>query len=164
MTRIKQIEVDFNYNPKYDEGEFARQLADQEKGMNELTVDEYLKNRDRYINEGRAAEGSKAQQVARENAYLEKVKELRKSGLTQQEAEIKAQEWIDTQAALHNPDQIAGGYPSNVGGMGDSAINSSIGIQWRYRIKAVDEQIQAIAKKMTETEKKNTYLNVKLSY
>ena len=29
-----------------------RQLKDQEKGMNELTVDEYLKNRERYIAQG----------------------------------------------------------------------------------------------------------------
>ena len=29
----------------------VRQLKDQEKGMNELTVDEYLKNRERYIAE-----------------------------------------------------------------------------------------------------------------
>jgi len=66
--------------------------------------------------------------------------------------------------ALHNPDQIAGGNPLNIGGMGDSKINSSIGIQWRYRIDAIDEQIKALADKMTETERKLKYLNVKLKY
>lgn len=49
--------------------------------MNKLTVDEYLKNRDRYLAEGRAIEGNMAQKVARENAYLDKVTELRRSGL-----------------------------------------------------------------------------------
>lgn len=49
IPRIKEIDVNFNYNTKYDEGEFAQQLADQEAGMNKLTVDEYLKNRERYI-------------------------------------------------------------------------------------------------------------------
>lgn len=50
--RLNQIEIEFNYKPQYDEGEFARQLADQENGMNQLTVEEYLKNRQKYINEG----------------------------------------------------------------------------------------------------------------
>ena len=49
--------------------------------MNKLTVDEYLKNRDRYLAEGRAIEVNMAQNVARENAYLDKVTELRRSGL-----------------------------------------------------------------------------------
>nr|WP_255256285.1 MULTISPECIES: polymorphic toxin type 15 domain-containing protein [Bacillus cereus group] len=35
--------MNFNRNVKHDSEEFARQLKDQEKGMNELTVDEYLK-------------------------------------------------------------------------------------------------------------------------
>ncbi|WKB35443.1 polymorphic toxin type 15 domain-containing protein [Terrilactibacillus sp. S3-3] len=41
-------------NTKHDPEEFARQLKDQEQGMNELTVEEYLANRERYIAEGRA--------------------------------------------------------------------------------------------------------------
>ena len=132
--------------------------------MNELTVSEYLKNRDRYIAEGRAIEGNAAQQVARENAYLDKVAELRRSGITKEQAEIDAKKWLDTQAALHNPDQIAGGNPKKVGDTGDKNINSSIGSQWKYRIDMVDEQIRELAKNMTEYERENTYLNVKLTY
>ena len=49
--------MNFNRNVKHDSEEFARQLKDQEKGMNELTVDEYLKNSERYIAQGRAIEG-----------------------------------------------------------------------------------------------------------
>ena len=45
IKRVDEIKVEFNYNSKYDEAEFARQLADQQKGMNELTVREYLDNR-----------------------------------------------------------------------------------------------------------------------
>ena len=36
--RIDEIKVVFNYNSKFDEAEFARQLSEQEKGMNKLTV------------------------------------------------------------------------------------------------------------------------------
>ncbi|MFL0253357.1 polymorphic toxin type 15 domain-containing protein, partial [Clostridium neuense] len=122
-----EIEVNFNYKAKYDKAEFARQLTDQEAGMNKLTVDEYLKNRERYIEEGRSIEGNMAQQLAREEALTEKIDSLMNDGYSLSEAKQKAKEWLDTQAALHNPDQIAGGNPLNIGGMGDKGINSSIG-------------------------------------
>ncbi|TGB00015.1 hypothetical protein E4665_03370 [Sporolactobacillus shoreae] len=154
----------FNQSAKHDAEEFERQLKDQEKGMNELTIDEYLRNRERYLAEGRAIEGNAAQQAARENAYLEKVNELRRKGFSLEDAEKQTNEWLDTQAALHNPDQIAGGRADNIGGMGDKGVNSSIGIQWRYRIDIVDEQIREMTKKMTSEQLKNTYLNVKLTH
>ncbi|MBZ5753860.1 hypothetical protein K9V48_27595, partial [Metabacillus sp. DBTR6] len=163
MPRINEIEVNFNYKTKFDSEEFAKQLRDQEKGMNELTVDEYLKNRQRYIDEGRAIEGNAAQQAAREKALNKKIEELFESGMSWGEAEEKANSWLKTQAALHNPDQIAGGNPLHIGGMGDKRINSSIGAQWKYRIDIVDEQIGELAKKMTPEQRKNTYLNVKLT-
>ncbi|WP_297429166.1 polymorphic toxin type 15 domain-containing protein, partial [Clostridium sp.] len=164
VPRIDEIEVNFNHKTKYDETEFARQLADQEAGMNQLTVNEYLQNRQRYIDEGRAIEGNMAQQAARKEALANKIDELLDSGMSYQEAEAQANKWMDSQAALHNPDQSAGGNPLNIGGMGDKRINSSIGAQWKYRIDAVDEQIQAMAKNMTDAERKSTYLNVKLIY
>ena len=40
----------------------------------------------------------------------------------------------------------------------------SIGIQWRYRVDIVDEQIKELAKGMTPEQLKNTYLNVKLTH
>ncbi|PEA52482.1 hypothetical protein CON64_23560 [Bacillus pseudomycoides] len=156
--------MSFNRNVKHDSEEFARQLKDQEKGMNELTVDEYLKNRERYIAQGRAIEGNAAQQAAREEAYVQKVNELQREGFTLSNAKKKAKEWLDTQAALHNPDQIAGGKAEIIGGMGDKRINSSIGSQWRYRIDIVDEQIKELAKNMTPEQLKSTYLNVKLTH
>jgi len=91
-----------------------------------------------------------------------KVRELRTNGLNEEAANIKAKEWMNTQAALHNPDQVAGGNPSNIGGMGNKQANSSLGAQWKYRIDVVDEQIKNAAKDMTDLEKANTYLNVKL--
>lgn len=57
----------------------------------------------------------------------EKVTELRKQGLSREEANKKAEEWLKEQAALHNPDQIAGGKPEKIGGVGDKRVNSSIG-------------------------------------
>ncbi|MBN7744743.1 hypothetical protein JYA35_19370 [Bacillus velezensis] len=163
LPRIKEVEVNFKRNIKHDPEEFARQLKDQEKGMNELTVDEYLRNRERYIAEGRAIEGNAAQKMARQEALKDKIAELRKQGLSRADATKQASEWMDTQAALHNPDQIAGGRADNIGGLGDKRVNSSLGSQWKYRIDIVDEQIREMAKNMSPEEIKNTYLNVKLS-
>jgi hypothetical protein len=41
VRRLDKIEVRFKRNKKHDSKEFARQLRDQERGMNELTIDEY---------------------------------------------------------------------------------------------------------------------------
>ncbi|TII16391.1 hypothetical protein C6Y43_09095 [Bacillus subtilis] len=163
VPRIKEVQVNFKRNIKHDPEEFARQLKDQEKGMNELTVDEYLRNRERYIAEGRAIEGNAAQKMARQEALKDKIAELRKQGLSRVDATKQASEWMDTQAALHNPDQIAGGRADSIGGLGDKRVNSSLGSQWKYRIDIVDEQIREMAKNMSPEEIKNTYLNVKLS-
>ncbi|SHM57827.1 LXG domain of WXG superfamily protein [Gracilibacillus kekensis] len=163
VPRIKKIEVNFKRNVKHDSEEFARQLKDQEKGMNELTVDEYLRNRERYIAEGRAIEGNAAQKMARQEALKDKITELRKQGFSRADATKQASNWMDTQAALHNPDQIAGGRASVIGGFGDKRVNSSLGSQWKYRIDIVDEQIRKMAENMSPEELKNTYLNVKLN-
>ncbi|MBC1330900.1 polymorphic toxin type 15 domain-containing protein [Listeria booriae] len=162
FMKLDRIEVTFKRNPKHDPEEFARQLADQEKGMNELTVSEYLANREKYLAQGRALEGNPAQQVARERAYTEKVTELQERGLTITAAKKQAKEWMDTQAALHNPDQIAGGKALNIGGLGDRRINSSIGSQWRYRIDIVDEKINQMIGQIPKENWKDTYLNVSL--
>ncbi|MFE4525210.1 polymorphic toxin type 15 domain-containing protein [Cytobacillus firmus] len=164
VPRIKKIEVNFKRNDKHDSEEFARQLKDQEKGMNELTVDEYLKNREKFIEQGRTIEGNAAQQAAREEAYVQKINELQREGLTLSKAKKIAKEWLETQAALHNPDQIAGGKAELIRGLGDKRINSSIGSQWRYRIDIVDEQIKGLAKSMTPEQLKNTYVDVKLTH
>ncbi|MGG0462083.1 polymorphic toxin type 15 domain-containing protein [Priestia aryabhattai] len=164
VQRVSEIEVKFKYKTKFDSEEFARQLKDQEQGMNELTVHEYQQNRKRFIEEGRAKESNAAQQAAREKALNKKIEELFESGLSWDEAEKQASRWLKTKAAFHNPDQVAGGKPLDIGGMGDKRINFSIGSQWKSRIKIVDEGIEEMAKDMTPEQLKNTYLNVKLTH
>lgn len=164
LMKLDKIEVTFNRNPNHDPAEFARQLADQETGMNKLTVSEYLANREKYLTQGRNLEGNAVQQAVREKNLVKKTEELFGSGLSWSESEKQAKKWLDTQAALHNPDQVAGGNPLKVDGVGDRRVNSSIGAQWKYRIDVVDEKIQQDASKMTEDELKNTLLNVKLRH
>src|SRR5699024_1931876 len=96
--------------------------------------------------------GNAAQNMARQEALKDKVTELRKQGLTRQEAQKQVENWLSSKAVLHNPDQIAGGNPLNIGGLGDKGINSSLGIQWRYRIDLIDEKIQML---LTNSQIKN---------
>ncbi|WP_255255259.1 polymorphic toxin type 15 domain-containing protein [Bacillus pseudomycoides] len=60
-------------------------------------------------------ESNAVQQAAREEVYVQKINELQREGLTLSQAKKAAKEWLDTQAALHNPDQIAGGKAEVIG-------------------------------------------------
>ena len=161
--KIDPIEVKFNIKSKYDPEEFKGQLQGQEEGMNKLTVKEYLDNRKAYQANGRATEAAAAQQAAREKVLGDKILDLKRSGMSNEQATTEAGKWMDTQAALHDPDMVAGGFGDRVTGMGDRGINSSIGGQWSSRIKAVDEAVQNAAANMTEEQKANTLLNMKLT-
>jgi len=76
----------------------------------------------------------------------------------------KAKSWLKTQAALHDPDQIAGGFAENVTGMGDKRVNSSIGSQWKSKVDDLDAYVEKISSGMTSEELKNTLLSVILTY
>ena len=157
-----------NGRPGLDRAEFARQLTGQQQGLNRLTVAEFLANRDRYLaqalstGDGRAPEGNAAQTLARTIAFRRKADELQANDedLSPEEAATQAQQWLDTQAALHDPDQVAGGHADQVTGMGSARIDSSIGAQWPKRIIGIDQQIRQHAANMTLVEQASTYLNI----
>lgn len=159
------VKVTFTCKEKYDKEEYERQVKNQEKGMNNLSLYDYCRNREKYQEYGRDTDvGAAAQEKARQEARADRTAENRRKGMSREEAEKEANEWMETQAALHDPDQIAGGDASNVTGMGDKEINSSIGSQWQYRIDSVDEAVRKLMEEnnLTEDDLKNTYLNVEL--
>lgn len=125
-----------------DSAEFKRQLKAQERGINSQSVAENRKNREAYqerkeqseVGNGRAKEASEAQKRARDKAYQSRITSNMKKGISYHEARDEADKWIKLRAALHNPDQIAGGNPNKVSRMGDARVNSSIGAQWRNRV------------------------------
>ena len=163
VPKLPEIEAKFKRNANHDSEEFIRQLKKQQDGMNQLTVEEYLKNRQQYLDKGRVPEASVAQQTARQEALADKIAELRNQGMSRAEAKTQAEGWMKGQAALHDPDMIAGGNSTNIQGLGDSKINSSLGSQWRTRISEVDRQIQEIAKNMTPEQLREIRINVKLT-
>ena len=165
-TRMEPpVTIEFTCKDKYDKTEYNRQVKNQEKGMNNISLHNYLKNRESYKENGRNLElGQPAQEKARQEARADRILENRRNGVSREEAEKEADEWLDTQAALHDPDQIAGGDAANVIGIGDKEINSSIGSQWQYRIEAVDEAVQKYIEdnNLSGEDLKNVYLNVNL--
>ena len=96
-------------------------------------------------------------------AYDNKVIELLEKGLSAKEADIQANNWMKTKAALHAPDQVAGGNPNNVIGMGSKSINTSIGSQWKSRIGGLDDFVRNLAKGMSDEARKTTALDIKLT-
>ncbi|OQD30776.1 polymorphic toxin type 15 domain-containing protein [Bacillus toyonensis] len=153
-SRTDEIGIEFKRNPKHNEDEFIRQLKNQEDGLGKLTVDEFIQNRNQFLKYGRSKQANSAQRLARKQAVQDKIDEFMEEGFSFREAEEQALKWIKDKAALHDPDQIAGGNPLKITGMGDSRINSSIGSQWKSRIGNVDKEIRRVADTLSEEEKK----------
>jgi hypothetical protein len=120
---------------KFDYSEFLIQVRGQELGINLLKVSEWAANRTRYLKEGRHPEAASAQRVYRETYSLG-----------------------SEEAALHEPDQVAGG-GYTIKSRGPRRINSSIGSQWKSRVGEIDAAVSRIS---TE-QRQNLMMNVKLS-
>ena len=162
--------------PGLDRVEFVRQLTGQQDGLNRLTVAEFIANRDHYIElskdnkrlnkkgGGRDPKGDVAQLRERKKAFTAKIDALRRQdpSLTKDQADLVATQWLSTQTALHDPDQVAGGHGHRITGMGDARVNSAIGGFWPSRIKGIDQQIRAHAAAMTPEQQAATYLDILL--
>ncbi|EPN36090.1 hypothetical protein A242_07103 [Pseudomonas syringae pv. actinidiae ICMP 19095] len=144
--------------------EFDRQLAGQEKGLNDLTVEEYLKGREAFKN-GEALRdpivAADARKLLSRKMELSIVRELRLGGMSPEIADATAKkevaEKMKTLSALHNPDMIAGG-KDIINDLGDRRINSSIGPQWPSRIRGLDNAANLIP----EASRSTTKINAKL--
>ena len=163
-VEMPEINTVFNYKSKFDEKEFARQLENQEKGLNSLTIAESVENRKKYNVAGRNKKANQFQKELRDKFKQDKIEELFENGMSYDDAVKVADEWIKSKAVLHNPDQIAGGNSMNLTGLGDKNVNSSLGAQWRYRIDDLEKQIMSFANKIPENEWESIKLNIKLTY
>jgi phage-related protein len=179
MDRVIKVPP-FNVKAKFKElkEEYERQVKGQEDGLNRLTIGEFLKNREFYVRRleeqklegkknpsGRDPKGNTEQQRIRDEAFEDKFNEYLDDGIEPEEAREKANKWIKTQAALHDPDQIAGGNPENVTGMGNARINFSIGSQWKTRADVLENGVNKYItdKNLPDKDFKKVLLNVKLS-
>ena len=172
IIRMKRVTITFVRKRKYDAIEYSRQLKGQEAGLNAMRVSDWFQNRQAYLRRaeetgtGRSQEGSKAQEAFREQMktklIADKIKEKRAQGLSlavaAQHAEREVEAFLKTQAALHDPDQIVGGDPTKIRELGNRRINSSIGSQWKNKVKFLDDA----AKPLPEKKKKELHMNVSL--
>lgn len=160
---------------KYPEGaseqqkeEFKSQLKAQENGLNAQSVAENMENRAKYqerkgdTGNGRDPESFNAQQEVRERFRMQRIAENQENGMSYSDAKAEADTWLKTQAALHDPDQIAGGDPMRVSRMGDRGINSSIGKQWGGRVDSLSNAVAEFAQNYSKDELANIKMNVKL--
>lgn len=163
IERMAQTTViEFKCPEGLDRKEYARQLKGQERGLNKMNVDQWIKNRDAFKESGRSIEGAEVQKELRQKALQSRIETNQKNGMSFSRAKAEASKWLEGQAALHNPDQIAGGDPKKVFRMGDAKVNSSIGSQWRKRVDGLETSIKEYAKDKSPEELRNTKLNVKL--
>lgn len=152
--------------PQGDVPEFDRQLGGQEAGINDMTVEEYVKGREAF----EAGESVRSQTVARDAraTYRQALEEdlytqLREQGLSNAIAEEKSAEMaaakMKTLAALHNPDMVSAG-KDVISDFGNRNINSRIGAQWKkgMRLSELDKAAQAIPASMRSRTKMNAKL------
>ena len=133
----------FNRNQNHDSAEYNRQYNEQMDTLQNMTAADWVRNRIQYLENGRTSDSLRAQQNARDTALNAKITELRRNGESRESAQQIAQEWLGNQAALHRLDGIAGGDVTDISGVGDSRINSSLGSQWRSRVSDIDSSIIA---------------------
>ena len=146
--------------------EFDRQLLGQEKGINNMTVDEYLKGREAFEN-GTAvrdpAVARRARANYRKDLKAEIFEKLRSEGKSRSDAKNEAATQVsaimETLAALHNPDMVAGG-KDVISGFGDRRINSRIGAQWNQHGRLT--QLDKAANKIPESLRSQIKMNAKL--
>ncbi|WP_455913977.1 DUF6861 domain-containing protein [Pseudomonas syringae] len=144
--------------------EFDRQLVGQEKGLNDLTVAEYLRGReafkagDKVRDPGVARLARKALEEGLIKDAMAKMK-LDDTPLlgARRAAKIIAREKMSILAALHNPDLFAGG-KDVISDFGDARVNSSIGAQWRGRIDGLDHAASTTSVDMRDSAKINARL------
>lgn len=149
--------------------EYVSQVEAQEAGLRELSVEDWRENRGAYRARADATgsgRDTKAERVpkadARALARAERIDELVDSGMSIDEAIAEADTWMQTQAALHDPDQVAGGDPEHVEHVGDRATNSAIGGGWPSRIDQVDDEMRAATADMSLVDKTRATVNVDL--
>lgn len=108
----------------YDWQEYNRQLKLQENAINAKSPAQNVTDIDKYSPSMRQ-EARSAQERTKLN-YMDQNRGnfIRKYGVD------AWQEHIDSLAAIHRLDMVAGGNPTDIAGMGNKAINSSIGPSW----------------------------------
>ena len=154
----------FKRNRKHDSAEYNRQYNEQMDTLQNMSAADWLRNRIEYLENGRTSDSLRAQQNARDAALDNRVNELLDAdeNLSYDDATDLASKWLEGQAALHRLDGIAGGNVTDISGVGDTRINSSLGSQWRSRVGDIDTAIIEFVKANPGVNLNNININIVL--
>lgn len=159
-ARVDILMREFKQNRRHDSNEFRAQRDEQLDALENISLADWLKNRKEYKENGRPPASLAAQQAARDSAERNKIAELINSGMDPATARTEAADWMSTQAALHRLDGIAGGDVTDISRVGDSRVNSSLGSQWRSRIKDIEAQVDAFVALNPDVDLSSVYINI----
>ncbi|MCO8262981.1 polymorphic toxin type 15 domain-containing protein [Pseudomonas asiatica] len=145
--------------PPAKHGEFERQLKGQQDGLNRLTVEEFLENVANPVKRNPivARKARKQMQDKLEQRILDDLPDDLSPREAQRTAAKLAKETMATLAALHNPDLTAGGRDV-IADFGDKQVNSTIGPQWKSKIKGIQQAAEEALKSGGDA----SFMNIKL--
>jgi len=132
---------------KYVPTVYAEQLKGQERGLNKISVVDWLKNRANYE---RLAGPQEEARAAYRQDLAARIPKL---------SDAQIEDEMSRLAALHEPDLVAGGF-NVISKLGSRYINSSIGSQWKTRAATLETHVKATIK---EADRPNFRMNVTLT-
>ncbi|WP_417555770.1 polymorphic toxin type 15 domain-containing protein [Microbacterium sp.] len=151
----------FKKNKNHDSTEYNRQYTEQMDTLQKTPLSDWLKNRVEYLDNGRTPDSLKAQRDARDIAEQNKLAELlEKHGGDYDKASEETAKWMKTQAATHRLDGIAGGDGTDISGVGDTRVNSSLGSQWKSRVSDIDRAVITFIEDNPGVDLSSTFINV----
>lgn len=151
---------EFKQNPNHNDKAYKDQFDEQMDTLQSTPLADWLRNRIDFLERGRTSDSLRAQQDARNIALKDKTFELQLEGKSPEEAKHLAAEWLKTQAATHRLDGIAGGNMSDVSGVGDTRVNSSLGSQWKSRVGDIDTAVIDFVNNNPGIDLDNVFINV----
>lgn len=134
--RMQHTVITFYHRPWHNVGEYQAQILGQEAGLKRKTLRQWWATRRLYdvrkawTGSGRDPASAGFQQSFRAAERERRILQAVGAGVSQQDAVEGVDAFMGTQAALHDPDQVAGGEAGEVMRLGNRDINSSIGAQW----------------------------------
>lgn len=133
----------FTQNPDHRPEQFNDQLNEQIDTLENTSMADWVLNRVDYLRDGRPYASVVEQELVRDAARNDAIREMMSDnpGLDLATATRFADQWMETQAALHRLDGIAGGNPTDVPRVGDGNVNSSLGSQWQDRVADLDAAV-----------------------
>ncbi|AZE99532.1 hypothetical protein C4J95_2070 [Pseudomonas orientalis] len=161
--------------------EYAKQLKRQESAINNMSAKNFADARRQFnktklespTNSGRNPKATAAQETYRRDRaeaiersiYESTVRKNR--GIDPKKAESHAnartQEIMDSMAALHEPDMVAGGWNSPApSGLGDKRVNSAIGGSWnqKERVKLLESAAEGAVARGDGSDMMNVELTI----